>query len=82
HARVADTTYVQAPAPVPAAIPTKSPHAHSARPSSKAPREQQTAMRHPRESRAASFNGVNAQMISQIMQRPEVQSLIAQYGAR
>ncbi len=79
HARVANTTYARGPA---SAIQTKNRHEHAARASSKAPREEQTVMRHPHESRGGSFNGVNAQMISQIMRRPEVQSLLAQYGAR
>jgi hypothetical protein len=76
HARVAR------PDPAPAAVQTKSRHEQTAKVTSKAPPTEQIATRPPREQRVGSFNGVNARMISQIMRRPEVQSLIAQYGMR
>jgi hypothetical protein len=76
-------------APTTDAAPTELP-AKTARPetiaktSSKAPKEKVAARRLQGSRSEFSFDGgssrINARMISRIMQRPEVQSLIAQYG--
>jgi hypothetical protein len=77
---------VAAPALSPAAIATKPAHDTLTKATSKTPGEKVVARR-PHGSRSeTSFDArgstINAQVISRIMQRPEVQSLIAQYGAQ
>jgi hypothetical protein len=80
-----------APAQLPHAsspvLQIKTRRGHDAGEAATAPREQKVATRHPRRSRGEPSlgiggSGINAQMISRIMQRPEVKSLIAQYGVR
>jgi hypothetical protein len=77
---------VAAPALSPAAIATKPAQDTLTKATSKTPGEKVVARR-PHGSRSeTSFDArgstINAQVISRIMQRPEVQSLIAQYGAQ
>lgn len=81
---VAAAVATEPAAAAPAATSPKTAHSLEAPTSNKAPK-QKVATRRSHGSQSEAFNGggsVNAQIISRIMQRPEVQSLIAQYGAQ
>jgi hypothetical protein len=85
-APIANPAPVQMPVAASAALQTKSRRDHVASEVGNLARER-VATRQPRRSgREPSLSvggpGINAQMISRIMHRPEVQSLIAQYGLR